>query len=72
MQGITLIPPNAPSLYRYATKMCTTQNLRSTAHGPPMAAYLMRREPFLARLVFSSEKACVGLHSVAVLIRCSW
>jgi len=38
---------------------------RITAHGPLWPAYLMRHRPFLARLVFSNEKAwlLVGLGS---------
>ena len=49
-----------------------------TAHGPLWPAYLMRHGPFLARLVFSNEKACIFignmnenfLHSSGITCSC--
>jgi len=49
---------NTIHLYHYTTKICTTQDLlRSTVHGPLWPAYVLRRGPFLARLIFLNEKA---------------
>ena len=39
-------------LYRCKKKICTTQNLRSTAHGSPKPAFIMRRGPFWSAWYF--------------------
>ena len=47
------------NLYRYTTKICTTQN-RMTRLWP---AYVMRHGPYYVHLVFANEKVCVWMYS---------
>src|SRR6218665_450141 len=42
-----------------------------TAHGRLWPAYLMRHGPFLARLVFSNEKACVRHNYLVGYVFCN-
>src|SRR6218665_72569 len=62
-QGIKLLPYNAVKCTHYTTKIYTTQNLRSIAHGPHMTRLLNAAWAiFSPPSIFKYEDLGIGSH----------